>query len=167
MDTKNIYPIAGILILIIGGLIYFWLNMPDKTAENVVGTIAEKIDYSDNTSTGTPSNTAASDTSSEVYEVSYSDTGFSPKTITIKAGDTIKFTNNSSGTKMWVASDPHPAHTDYSETPRDTHCPDTAENAFDQCSDGKAYSFTFDKIGTWEYHNHLLAADRGEVIVTQ
>lgn len=89
-------------------------------------------------------------------EVSYTSSGFSPTTVTIKKGATVKFINKS-GNKMDVASNPHPTHTDYS--------------GFDQwksASKGKdEYSFTFEKVGTWGYHNHAKASDGGTVVVTE
>ena len=85
--------------------------------------------------------------------VNYGDGGFSPKAITIKKGDTVTFRNQSAG-DMWVASAPHPTHTDYP--------------AFDEkasVSNGGSWSFTFDKVGTWKYHNHKNASHFGTVVV--
>ncbi|OGC86183.1 hypothetical protein A3D70_00465 [Candidatus Adlerbacteria bacterium RIFCSPHIGHO2_02_FULL_54_18] len=98
--------------------------------------------------------------------VNYSDAGFSPATITIKRGDTVTFTNSSSGS-MWVASAPHPAHTAYAGTALSEHCPAGSALAFDQCQTGASYSFKFDKAGTWKYHNHSNAGSFGEVIVAE
>jgi len=73
----------------------------------------------------------------------HTDGGFGPVTVTVKVGDTVKWVNEA-GEQMWVASAPHPVHTDYSE--------------FDQRrgvgKDGE-YTFTFAKTGQWKYHNHL------------
>ena len=98
--------------------------------------------------------------------VNYSDAGFSPATITIKRGDTVTFTNSSSGT-MWVASALHPAHTAYAGTSLSEHCPAGSALAFDQCQTGASFSFKFDQAGTWKYHNHSNASHFGEVIVTE
>lgn len=83
-------------------------------------------------------------------EVSYTDSGFEPATITVDAGTEVTWTNDS-GSDMWVASDPHPVHTDFGE--------------FDQKQSGDSYSFTFDEAGTYEYHNHQNSGDTGTVIV--
>ncbi|MFZ2049282.1 MAG: hypothetical protein WAV25_03245 [Minisyncoccia bacterium] len=87
--------------------------------------------------------------------VSYDGTSFTPATISIKQGDSVTFINNTEG-KMSVASNPHPAHTDYPE--------------FDQYKTSsrgqKTFTFTFEKIGTWGYHNHLNATAGGTVVVT-
>ena len=94
----------------------------------------------------------------------YGPNGFSPSTITIAKGSTVTFTNQGND-EMWIASNPHPTHEGYSGTTKNHHCPDTAGVAFDQCSTGTSYSFTFQKVGSWGYHNHGNAGDRGTIIV--
>ena len=86
-------------------------------------------------------------------QVVYDGTAFSPAMIKVKAGTAVSFKNNSQ-TPMWVASDPHPTHTDYP--------------GFDALRDypqGETYTFTFGKTGNWGYHNHLNPDIRGRVIV--
>lgn len=90
--------------------------------------------------------------------------GFSPDPVTIKQGGTVTFVSTD-GSPMWVASNAHPTHLQYSGTSRTQHCPDTTGTAFDQCVSGKAYSFTFMKVGQWNYHNHMNADDGGTIIV--
>jgi plastocyanin len=87
------------------------------------------------------------------HEVSYTDTGFSPDTWTVNAGDTVTWTNNSSGT-MWVASAVHPTH---------ELLPD-----FDQLeavAAGETYEFTFDEVGSYPYHNHVAPENIGTIEV--
>ncbi|MFA6039082.1 MAG: S-layer homology domain-containing protein [Candidatus Peribacteraceae bacterium] len=105
-------------------------------------------------STGSVSSSSTSSVSSVIQAmVTLRDAGFSPQTITVNSGATVMFLNDSTGT-MWVASDPHPQHTDYP--------------GFDQTAsvprDG-SYTFTFGKTGTWGYHNHVSAGMTGAVIV--
>lgn len=103
-----------------------------------------------------------------VVTVTYTDQGFSPKSVTVPLGTTVTFVNQSSG-GMWVASAKHPSHTVYAGTSLSEHCPDTTGTAFDECkadAAGVSYSFTFAKAGTWGYHNHVQAADFGSVTVT-
>lgn len=90
---------------------------------------------------------------------------FSPKNITILPGTTVEFVDRSPGKDMWVASAMHPTHAVYSGTNLSQHCPDTLGTAFDQCGTGTSYIFTFNKIGTWNYHNHRNATDFGTIIV--
>lgn len=78
---------------------------------------------------------------------------FSPATLTVKKGTTVTWTNTGSS-KVWIASDPHPVHTGYP--------------GFDSGTDlrmGESYSFTFDKAGSWGYHNHFNPTVRGSVVV--
>ncbi len=82
--------------------------------------------------------------------VMYSNSGFLPETLTIKSGETATFKNETSGA-MWVASNPHPVHTDFS--------------VFDQKSVGDTYSFSFSSSGTYKYHNHRNPRATGTVIV--
>lgn len=95
--------------------------------------------------------------------VIYGDGGFSPNTLTIRKGATITF-QNSSTHDMRPASDPHPAHTNY---PTTGGC---VGSTFDSCrtiKPGGNWSFEFDEVGTWKYHNHLNPSDTGTVIVVQ
>jgi plastocyanin len=98
---------------------------------------------SENTTLNTPT----------THTVSYASTGFSPSSITIKAGDTVTFTNGTSS-KMWVASDPHPQHTDFSDF--------DAGKGYEA---GTSYSYTFMEAGTFTYHDHLHSSMRGTVTV--
>ena len=87
--------------------------------------------------------------------VTYSDTGFAPKTVTVKKGATVTFMNES-GKGMWVASALHPTH--------------QLLPGFDQLKSaarGGSYEYTFKKVGTWKYHNHVAASDFGSVTVTE
>lgn len=84
--------------------------------------------------------------------VSYTDSGFSPKSITVKAGAAVTFMNNSNA-QIELDSDPHPQHTSFS-----------AFNAH-MLPPGKSFSFTFTTPMTLRYHNHLNASNTGTVIV--
>ena len=100
--------------------------------------------------------------------VTYTNQGFSPSTVTIKKGQTVEFVNNSAGS-MCIASNPHPIHNGYSGTTQTQHCPNTAGIAFDECtlvSSGGTYTFTFQKVGSWGYHNHADHSMTGTVVVT-
>lgn len=82
------------------------------------------------------------------------ESGFQPKTISIKKGTTITFKTTKSQ-PFWPASDPHPVHTIFP--------------AFDPKKPVEAKStwkFTFNKVGVWEFHDHLAPLFRGTIIVT-
>jgi len=85
--------------------------------------------------------------------VTFTDTGFAPSPVTVKAGTIVTFVNESSG-NMWVASDPHPTH--------------TLLPGFDELKNvtrGGTYEYTFVKVGTWTYHNHPNSSVKGTVVV--
>lgn len=85
--------------------------------------------------------------------VVYDGSKFSPQTLRVKSGTTVTFRND--GVRpMWVASDPHPIHTNYS-----------AFDARKNIGPGESYIFTFSRIGTWGYHDHLSPSKKGEIIV--
>lgn len=88
--------------------------------------------------------------SASANTVVYTQAGFSPSSIIVEAGTTVRFINQSER-QMWVASNPHPVHTDYS--------------AFDQLGAGDEYSFTFTESGSYPYHNHLVPTATGVVTV--
>lgn len=87
--------------------------------------------------------------------VSYTDSGFSPKAVTVKKNTKVTFLNQSAK-KMWVASAVHPTHQEYP--------------GFDQLKSvgkGEKYEFVFTKVGNWKYHNHVNPSDFGSVEVTE
>jgi plastocyanin len=108
---------------------------------------------------------------SDLKVVIYSDNGFYPNSATIGIGSTVTWENRSSGS-MWIASAMHPAHTEYNSTSLSEHCQGTvtSEEIFDQCvavEPGGSWSFTFNKVGEWKYHDHLMSNHYGSVTVVE
>ena len=98
--------------------------------------------------------------------IDYNDFGFFPEKLTIKQGATITFTNRGAN-PLQPASDQHPAHTNYPGS-NASKCPDETGTIFDSCqgfNTGETWSFTFNEIGIWGYHNHLNASHFGKVVV--
>lgn len=114
----------------------------------------------DNTSTGSTASVPMSAT------VTYSASGYSPSSVTIKKGGTVTWVDQGTG-KMWTATASHPTHTVYGGTTLQEHCDDTTDTSFDQCKNSSQYSFTFNKTGTWRYHNHSQASHFGSVVVVE
>ncbi|MEK9194986.1 MAG: hypothetical protein AAB975_01305 [Patescibacteria group bacterium] len=88
------------------------------------------------------------------HRIDFAETGFSPQTSMIAKGDTITFTT-SRAKPFWPASDIHPSHEIYSEF--DPQKPIAAD---------ESWSFRFDKIGVWKFHDHLDPYFRGIIEVT-
>lgn len=94
---------------------------------------------------------------SENITVTYDDNGFSPKAITIPSGTEVTFINNTQ-IPLYVASDPHPDHTDYEEF-------DTAMVQGRVPRPGENTQFVFDRRGEWGFHNHAAPEHTGTVTV--
>jgi len=94
-----------------------------------------------------------SKSSSTVLIVNLSDNGFIPEVLTINKGDTVKLTTTG-GKPFWPASDLHPTHGVYPEfDPKRPIQP------------GDSWSFKFDKVGEWKFHDHLYPTHRGIIKV--
>lgn len=173
--NKTIYIILAIIILIIaGGIIAYQKNGNNIQSPPEV-TIPETGAYSPQQ---TPQPTEESATTkeeevkteqevkkpqqgTEVNIVTNTDSGFSPNAITIHKGEIVTWKNESSQ-PVWPASALHPTHDVY---PAKGGC---IGSAFDVCKGiekGESWSFVFDFIGTWKYHDHLNPNHFGTVIV--
>jgi len=151
---RNLWLWVVVLVAIIGGLAWWWqaTRVPVMSPMDLsaAGAVAEQ---------------SASSTVLMNATVTYNGSSFLPQTVTIAHGGTITFT--STGPQMWVASDPHPNHDGYDGNAQSVHCatgyPGPAP--FDECVAGTSFVFTFNKSGTWGYHDHLNDDVGGTVIV--
>jgi len=156
MNKKYIIGLVVVVILVVG---YFFLREKGPTISPSSNSQAsEQIASLENGLVPTQSD-------GQVI-ITFTDSGFSLDTVTIKKGESVTWVNQSNE-GMWVASAAHPTHIVYSGTALNEHCPDTADTAFDQCGTGNSYTFTFDKTGTWKYHNHVDASKTGTIVVTE
>jgi plastocyanin len=155
-STIGIISIVAILI-IVGGIIYFTTNQNRPTSPGTTATpIASKSTFPTPVAQSSDQNqaaTASPQSETTAFTVRYTDSGYTPDTIEIPVGSTVKFMNESSNL-MWTASDPHPVHTNFS-----------AFDARKGYRKGDTYSFTFDKAGTYKYHNHSVPSDGGTIVV--
>jgi plastocyanin len=87
------------------------------------------------------------------YTIEIQKDGFNPNEITIAKGDRIVFINNSDGYTQ-PASDPHPTHEYLAGF--DTGRP---------LAVGEQWSFKFEEVGVWRYHDHLNVSLFGDVTV--
>jgi plastocyanin len=159
MMNKNIIIGIIILLILIGGYFLFFKSAPQPAPS------VSQPSNQQQSSQSSPIQTPAEE--EEEYVVIYNDAGYSPKTLTIKKGETVTFKNQSSRS-MWPASAMHPSHRVYSGTSLEEHCPDLSGTAFDACKGylpGESWSFKFDKVGTWKYHDHLTPSDTGTIVV--
>ncbi len=138
-----------VLLIILSFVLAACIKIPQATKTN-------KETPKDESSSKTVKDDTASDQSASMTaSVSVTDGGFEPKSVTIKKGGTVTWTSNSD-IDAWVASAFHPTHLEYP--------------GFDQLKGmkrGETYSFTFEKVGTWKYHDHLMPSRNGVVVVIE
>ncbi len=111
-----------------------------------------------NTNTNAPvpdGATAARPASGTMTVLIMPDNTFEPTTAYVKVGTAVTFKNNSDK-PHWVASNPHPAHTDL---------PDFDSKA--AFGPGESYTYTFDKAGRWLFHDHTNPAFGGAIVVSE
>lgn len=145
IDKRNAVLISAVLI--IASFIGFWLPYKLSKNSNIPINVVNKT--------------------SEITII-YDIRGFVPDNITVPIGTTVAWTS-SSGIPMWVGSDPHPSHTDLPGFDQ-KRIINKIRNPFIEVAyahgDG-AYEYTFTKVGTWKYHNHLNPQHKGLVVVTE
>lgn len=137
--SKNVITFVVVtLLLVVGGWL---LTRPKQTM--APSEVAQP--------TQTPASTqSAAPSASSLVTITAS--GFSPKSITVKLGDTITWTNSDNASHT-VNSDPHPTHTLYPFL------------NLGQITSGKKKSVTISKIGTYTYHDHLNPSLTGAIAV--
>lgn len=143
-SKKSIVAVAVVIIVVVAGIVIWKMNSKQDRLPDMTPIASENSE--------TPS-VQNENPAPKALTVLLTDEGFSPETMIITAGDTIIFINQSSG-KMHVASDPHPFHTTYPEF-----------NQKQSVDAGGTYSFTFTKVGTWGFHNHLNPSAQGTIVV--
>jgi plastocyanin len=156
--------LIGLVVLVAGALVgWYWFGgSAPKPAQEQSAAEAVKDAFTLDNQKEIPVPTYTS--SGELQEkgggkertvVMYTDTGYAPKTVTVTKGSIVTFVNESSR-GMWTASDPHLTH---------QLLPGFDEKA--QVVKGGTYEYTFEKVGTWTYHNHVNPTDKGTVVVTE
>lgn len=151
MSKKGIAIILVIFIAIVG--IFYFIKKTTSISLSSPQTIIP-------TSTSAPTPTSAyrgtqdlkQQTPRATSTITLTAKGFSPQTLTIKAGTLVIWVNNS-GSQATVNSDPHPTHTAYPPL------------NLGQFNDGDSLQLLFNKPGRYGYHNHFDATQTGVIIV--
>ena len=129
MKKIGIFPIIAVIFIAAGAFLY--LSKANNSTTQETAEVTEEIPYGN---------------------VILSAQGFSPKTITIKKGETVTWINQS-GKSGTVNSDPHPAHD---------------LNKFLNLGDfpnGSSVQAIFENAGTYQYHNNYSPQQTGIVVV--
>lgn len=107
---------------------------------------------------------------SEQVTIEVNESGFSPSEVTILP-HTIVIFKNVGNESHWPASDVHPTHTNYNNTDLDTHCDASyLGTPFDSCTGiapGESWEFTFERPGSFHYHDHSWSHLTGVVNVVE
>lgn len=153
--NRSIIGAIVVLAILIGVAVY--INMDNDQATDQVNNnnnIETNNTGADDTSELTENDDNAVDQPSS-HSITITPTGFEPRELTVRQGDTVTFINNS-GVESWPASGPHPVHTAYPE--------------FDPkqgIANGDSWAFTFEKTGEWGFHDHLKSSVFGKITVTE
>ena len=123
------------------------------------------------TPTATPTEVETSEVTTEVKTseviIKITDNGFEPKEIEITKGTKVIWINESNR-PSWPASDIHPTHRLYPGSGIEKCGTPEQDKIFDACkglAQGESWSFTFNEIGEWGYHDHLNPIWTGKIIV--
>lgn len=162
-----------LVVLVVLGVIYLLARESSQKGEIGEGANIEQKQEQAAPPASEPSQPAETTTTTEEelagQAVLFTKNGYEPNELTIKKGETVVFTNTITDL-TWPASAQHPTHTVYPGS--DIKKCGTAEagNIFDACKglvEGESWTFTFNEVGAWNYHNHLNPAKFGKIVVEE
>ena len=144
--------LVGVIILIIlGALGYFFVMSDQYKTEKPAAKTSKEINNQ-----ASPSASDSGKKSSNVSTISYTSSGFTPQSTTIKSGDSVTWSNDSAS-NVQIGSDNHPTHTINQEI--------TGDQFVIELAKGESETVQLNKTGEWGYHNHLQPAETGTIIV--
>ncbi len=154
--TKTALLTIVLIIVVVAGGAYalFGRSNSDDAKDNATNT-SSTTNTAPSTQTDPnstePTATQTGDTTAAGNTITYSNNGFSPASLTVKAGSQVTVKNDSSKT-LQFDSDPHPQHTD------------DPELNIGIIKAGESKTITVTTTGSHGYHNHL-NDDTGTLIV--
>lgn len=138
--------VAVVVVLAIAALIAF-IFMNQKTSAPQPNNESDATNIEAETPTGEPT-----DGTPDSATITFTDDGFLPSTLTVKAGTEVTVKNDSSRSVQF-SSDNHPTHTKQSELNLAVLEP------------GESATFTPTQTGAWGFHDHLNASETGTLTV--
>ncbi len=159
----SIVIIAAIVLIILGFSLLSNKNAGQKneTSDNDGGSLQDEASQDEIGAT------EISEPTEYIVEIKLE--GFVPKTLKIKKGDKVTWTNKIV-TKIRPAGNLHPTHTNYPGSSIIKCGTAEEKNIFDACRElqnGESYSFVFNEVGSWSYHDHLQPSKDGKIIVEE
>jgi len=147
MKITTIIPIVSLVILVIIGTVWYLQGQGLESTDNIT-----YLTIGNGTQVG---GGVLNANFTPAAVITRTNEGYEPADITIKAGDTVMFMNESDSFH-WPASDVHPTHSIYSDfDPREPVAP------------GDTWSFTFERPGSWRFHDHIRANLVGTIVVEE
>lgn len=144
--------ILALIIIVTSTVVYNKTKKEPDTDDQITTQTSQETSLTSSEPTSTSTVNLANEVTATV---TYNGTSFSPRTLTITSGETVTFVNNSKQ-QMWVASDPHPQHTNLS-----------GFDALRGYGAGQSYSYTFTKAGNYQFHDHLNEDAHGTITVQE
>ena len=156
--SKILLVVVGVIVLGGGAYYYFQSSYESGTVEETSSVLEDNSESNEGGAV-------------QANVIVYSDSGFSPAELTVKKGDTVIFRNEVMR-DVWPATAIHPSHTVYPGSSIQKCFNEESEKSilFDACEgfgEGEEWSFTFNEVGDWKYHDHLRTAHWGSVIVEE
>lgn len=151
-----------ILVFIFLVLLFTGCSSENNSQKNIENSVL----VNDNSNNNLPSIISKEDNSQE-YIIYVNNKGFSPNNIEINKGDIIIFINNGDD-RHWPASNAHPTHNLYPGSDIEKCETVDEKNIFDACGSiktGENYTFRFNEVGTWNFHDHVHSTLKGTIIV--
>lgn len=147
--NKAIIAVLAVVLIAAGGA--FALMSGKSDDDTATKDTPTSTTTTDSKPEATPQNEASTNTA-ETATITYTNSGFSPSTVTVKAG--VKFTvKNNSSQSLQFDSDPHPSHTD------------DPELNIGLIVAGESKTITVTKTGKHGFHNHLNEDHTGTLVV--
>lgn len=147
MNNKVIAVIIIVIVALLAFAGYLWMQQDTPTPENTTPDTTQNTNQ-----TPTEESQTEQQPQESVATITYTDNGFSPSSVTVNAGETVRVQNDSSST-LSFNSDDHP-----------THNKQSALNV-GEIAAGESKTFSIDTVGTWGFHNHLNPAHEGSLLV--
>jgi len=153
--------IALIIVVIVGAFAwFFYASNQTKTEEPAATTQAGSESSKDSSENQNEIDLTGKNEISKGSTVTYSDSGFSPQSTTVKSGESITWVNDSSST-VQVGSANHPTHTINQQLTGD----EFVDEFVIELAPGESETVQLTKAGNWGYHDHLKASMTGSITV--
>lgn len=146
--NKAIIAVVAVVLIAAGGALALMSGKSDDTAKEP----SSSTTAPESTANTTESATEGSNEAAKEDTITYNNDGFSPSSLSAKAGSQVTV-KNASSRSLQFDSDPHPQHTDNPELNIGIIAP------------GDSKSFTVTTTGSHGFHNHLNASDTGTLTV--